>query len=149
MKKLSEILNNSPFLFEIIQHEKPIRSREDGKEFFGIEFGQTAPTLVLKSDQDEYFALIISGKRDRIEFDKIAELLGCSKVKLASPKDVKTVTGFEVGSVRMVGLDLPCIIDKELFNYDYIYGGTGELNYTLKIEPKALEKLNRVIANYN
>lgn len=43
---------------------------------------------------------------------------GCSIVKLASPKEVQKVTGFEVASVRMVGLDLPCVFDKRLFKYD-------------------------------
>ncbi|MEK3886262.1 YbaK/EbsC family protein [Bacillus sp. FSL K6-3431] len=61
--------------------------------------------------------------------------MGCSKVKLASPTEVQKVTGFEVGSVRMIRLDLPCVLDKGLFNYDFVYGGTGQL--TFKIEPQA------------
>ena len=71
------------------------------------------------------------------------------KFRIASPKEVQKVTGFEVGSVRMVGLDLPCVIDKNLFNYDFVYGGTGKSTFTLKIEPSALKQLNHVVAMFD
>ena len=76
-------------------------------------------------------------------------ILGCNKVKLASPKEVQKVTGFEVGSVSMVGLDLPCVIDKKLFNYDFVYGGIGKSTFSLKIEPSALNELNNVVAMFD
>ncbi len=56
------------------------------------------------------------------------------------------MTGFEVGSVPMVGLDLPCVLDKSHFKYDFVYGGTGKAACTLKIEPQALQELNHVVA---
>ena len=145
MKDLQEILREYNCKFEIIQHDQPIRSREDGAKYFGIEIGQTAPSLILNTDKG-YFALIFSGKRNQIDFAQLANILGCSKVKLASPKEVQKVTGFEVGNVSMVGLDLPCVIDKKLFDYDFVYGGTGKSTCTLKIEPSALKQLNEVVA---
>lgn len=148
MNELQEILERCEYKYEIIQHEKPILSREDGSKYFGIEIGQTAPSLILKTDKG-YFALILSGNRDKIDFNILADILGCSTVKLASPKEVQKITGFEVGNVRMVGLDLPCVLDKRLFNYDFVYGGTGQATSTLKIEPSALIQLNNVIATYD
>lgn len=148
MEELQGILEKSKYTYEIIQHEKPILSRQDGSEYFGIEVGQTAPTMILKSDKG-FLVLIASGSRNKVSFEKIADILGCSKVKLASPEEVQKVTGFQVGSVRMVGLDLPCVIDNRLFHYDYIYGGTGQSTFTLKIEPQALNELNPVIATFD
>ncbi|MDA2328086.1 aminoacyl-tRNA deacylase [Bacillus cereus] len=148
MEELQEILEKSNYTYAIIQHEKPIHSRQEGSEYFGIEVGQTAPTMILKTDKG-FFVLIVSGSRSKINFEKIANILGCSKVKLASPEEVQKVTGFQIGSVRMVGLDLPCVIDKRLFHYDYIYGGTGQSTFTLKLEPQALNELNQVIATFD
>ncbi|RBP87820.1 prolyl-tRNA editing enzyme YbaK/EbsC (Cys-tRNA(Pro) deacylase) [Cytobacillus firmus] len=145
MNKLQGILERCEYKYEIIQHEKPILSREEGSKYFRIEVGQTAPTLILKTDKG-YFVLIVSGDRDKLDYEKIAIILGCSKVKLASPKEVQKVTGFEVGSVPMVGLDISCVLDKRIFEYDFIYGGTGKSTFTLKIEPQALNELNQVVA---
>ena len=148
MEELQEILEKSKYTYEIIQHEKPILSKQDGTKYFGIEVGQTAPTLILNSDKG-FFALIVSGSRSKVNFEKIADILGCSKVKLASPEEVQKVSGFQVGSVPMVGIDLPCVIDKRLFHYDFIYGGSGQSTFTLKIEPQALNELNHVIVTFD
>lgn len=148
LETLQGILERSKYTYEIIQHEKPILSKQDGTKYFGIEVGQTAPSLILKTDKG-FFVLIVSGSRSKVDFEKIADVLGCSKVKLASPEEVQKVTGFQVGSVRMVGLDLPCVIDKRLFQYDFIYGGTGQSTFTLKIEPQALNELNQVIVTFD
>ncbi|PLR75690.1 hypothetical protein CU633_19875 [Bacillus sp. V3-13] len=148
MEKLQAILKQSRFISEIIKHEKPLLTAEEGSEFFRIEVGQTAPSLILKTDKG-FFALVVSGSRGKVNFENIAGILGCNKVKLASPKEVQKVTGFEVGSVPMVGLDLPFVIDKRLFHYDFIYGGTGQPAFTLKIEPQALNELNQVAVTFD
>lgn len=60
MEKLVHFLQENQVQFEILGHEKPIVSAQDGADLFGIKLGQTAPTLILKNDE-EYAALIISG----------------------------------------------------------------------------------------
>lgn len=144
---LRTFLQENSVLFEIIHHEKPLRTAQEGADYFGIELGQTAPTLIIKSDSDEgYFALIVSGGRGRINMDEVSDIIGCVSSKLATPKEVQEITGYAVGSVPLVGLSLSCIVDRELFRYPFIYGGTGEQSSTLKINPTALETLNRVVA---
>ncbi|MCO7126453.1 YbaK/EbsC family protein [Sporolactobacillus shoreicorticis] len=139
--KISDMLSTTKYKYEIIQHDQPILTREDGSKYFGIDVGQTAPTLIIKTDKG-FFALIISGSREKISFDQIARTLNCKHAKLASPKEVQKVTGFHVGSVALIGLHLPCLIDKSLFKFDYVYGGTGNATSTLKISPQALVELN-------
>ncbi|MEK4325694.1 hypothetical protein MKZ24_06375 [Paenibacillus sp. FSL R7-0297] len=43
-------------------------------------------------------------------------------------------------------LPLPYILDRGLFRYPFIYGGTGVPVSTLKLNPHDLEKLNQVVA---
>lgn len=138
---IRSILENCVYSYELIPHKSPIRSCDEGAKYFNIDKGQTAPTLILKTE-NEYYSLIISGDRDKVDFSQISNLLGEKKVKLANPKEVNQITGFNVGSIPLVGLDLPCIIDKSLYKFKYIYGGSGELTLTLKIDPAALKDLN-------
>jgi Cys-tRNA(Pro)/Cys-tRNA(Cys) deacylase len=71
--KLMEVLEANNVESEIIHHERQIRTAQEGAEFFGIEIGQTAPTLVVKSDE-LYFAVIISGDYGRIDLERAAEV---------------------------------------------------------------------------
>lgn len=144
MDNVRTILQESGVQFEILHHEKQIRTAQEGADYFGIEIGQTAPTLVLKSEKG-YFAMIVSGSRGRVNLEDVSRILGCKQLKMATPKEVQQITGYTVGSVSLV-LSLPCIVDRELFRYPFIYGGTGEPTSTLKVIPNALEKLNQVVA---
>lgn len=144
LKPLEQVLQEKGIQYEIIKHEGPIKTAQEGAAYFGIEIGQTAPALVLRAD-DQFYALIVSGDRGRVNLDEPAALLGLGSLKMASPKQVLQLTGQEVGSVSLK-LPLPCIVDRRLFRYPFIYGGTGEPGSTLKIPPQALEQLNEVIA---
>jgi len=143
LANMKTILDKNNCSYELIQQSHQIKTAQEGADYFGIEIGQTAPTLILKTDHD-YWALIISGDRGNIDFKEVAVILGCSKVKLASPKEVTEVTGYQAGNVSMI-LPLPCIIDEQLKRYPYVYGGTGIEGWTLKVDPKALETINTVI----
>ena len=145
MDNLQAFLQEKKVPFELIKHDTPILTAEDGARYFGINVGQTAPILIIKTDKG-FFALIISGDRGKVDFSEVAGVLGCNKVKLAGAKEVQKVTGYEVGSVSMVGHNLPCIFDTRLFRYPHVYGGTGKATCTLKINPYDLEKINKVVA---
>ncbi|WP_025691992.1 aminoacyl-tRNA deacylase [Paenibacillus zanthoxyli] len=144
LEQLEHLLQEKGVEYEIIKHEGPIKTAQEGAAFLGIEIGQTAPALVLRAG-NEYFAMVVSGDRGRVNLEDAAALLGHDSLKMASPKQVLQLTGQEVGSVSLM-LPLPCILDRRLFRYPSIYGGTGEPGSTLKIPPQALEQLNEVVA---
>lgn len=145
MTALQTLLNSKGVPFEILEHQRLIRSAKDGADYFGIELGQTAPALILQTDSG-YIVAILSGDRGRLDFQTVAAVLSCQEVKLASPKQVEQITGCQIGTVPLVGLSLPCLFDRKLLRYSAVYGGTGEAGSTLKISPESVEELNRVIA---
>lgn len=55
----------------------------------------------------------------------------------------------EVGAVPLIGLSLPIVFDDSLLNFDYVYGGTGDVYTTLKINPFDVKRINNVIATVN
>lgn len=145
MENLKAILNESKYDYEIIKHERKIYSAQDGAEYFGIEIGQTAPTLILSTDNG-LMALIISGSKEKTDFDKLEDELGFIINGLASKKSIEKSLGVSAGAIPLVGHGLPTIIDSKLYKYDFVYGGTGNEDYTLKISPEALVQLNDVVA---
>jgi prolyl-tRNA editing enzyme YbaK/EbsC (Cys-tRNA(Pro) deacylase) len=144
MDNVNNILKSSEYDYEFIFHEQPISSAQEGADYFKIAIGQTAPTLIIKADS-AFFALIISGNRSRVDFRHISKILGCHHAQMASRREVKKLTGFDVGSVPMIGIPLPFILDRQLFSYPFVYGGSGQATRTLKITPIALQQLNQVV----
>ncbi|MBP3041100.1 YbaK/EbsC family protein [Bacillaceae bacterium Marseille-Q3522] len=140
---LIENLSKNKIEYEILKHGKQINTAQEGAEYFGIEIGQTAPTLILKTEKG-YYALIISGDHGKVDFKTIANLLEVSLVKLAKPSEVEQVTGSKIGSVSLIHQGLPTIIDRQLYRFPFVYGGTGVANTTLKIKAVDVEKLNDI-----
>lgn len=145
MNRITSFLEERQAPFELLTHERPIRSAKEGAEYFGIEPGQTAPALVLRSGE-QYWLMIVSGDRGRVELEDLSKRLGRPSLKMANPQEVEKITGFAVGAVPLVGISLPCIMDRRLYRYPHIYGGAGEPTSTLKISPADVEKLNQVMA---
>ena len=144
--ELDQFLSANKLDYEILYHEKPIKSRVDALKYFRLE--DTAPTLILKTECGMY-ALIVSGGREKADLEMIRKSLGCEEIGLADRSEVFQELGMKTGEVAMVGHGLPCILDKLLFESKYIFGGTGNANYTLKIKPQDLEKINEVIFQFD
>ena len=65
---LKELLESKEADYELLYHEKAIKSRNDALELFKLE--EMAPNLILKSGE-KFYSLIISGTRESIDFEKI------------------------------------------------------------------------------
>ncbi|AJY76193.1 aminoacyl-tRNA deacylase [Paenibacillus beijingensis] len=145
MDKLIAILAKQQVEYEIIEHRKQINTAQEGAEYFGIHIGQTAPTLILRTEKG-YYSLIISGDYGQVDLKSMKDLLQVQEIKLAKPKEVEQITGSSIGSVSLINPGLPTIFDRELYRYSYVYGGTGVPKTTLKISPKDIEDLNEIIS---
>jgi prolyl-tRNA editing enzyme YbaK/EbsC (Cys-tRNA(Pro) deacylase) len=145
MDTVKSLLENAKVNYEFIVHEKQLYSAIEGAEFFGIDVGQTAPTIIIRTDKG-YCSVIFSGSRSRIDLVLIAQILGVSRAKLANKDKILEITGFAPGDTPMVGLTLPTILDRGLLQYPFVYGGSGQPNRTLKLPPIALITLNQPVA---
>ncbi|MBU4439875.1 MAG: YbaK/EbsC family protein [Firmicutes bacterium] len=145
IEELRSLLNKNDVDFEILQNEKAILTVNDAMGIYEID--ETAPTIIIKSEKG-YFAILLSGDRGRIDFKQIKKLLQCKNVRIASKEEVIKTIGFESGSVPLVGHHLPCVLDQHLLNYPYVYGGVGDANFTLKINPHDLIKVNEIVAEF-
>ncbi|WP_010240524.1 YbaK/EbsC family protein [Clostridium arbusti] len=144
MENIKDILKKSDFSFELIHNDIPIYTAKEGADYFKINIGQIAPTLIIYTDIG-FHVLVVSGERGHVNFKEVKHVLNCKNVRMATKDEVKLITGFSVGNVPMFGIILPYIVDKRLLKFSFVYGGLGEENTTLKVDPNALLKLNKVI----
>ena len=68
--------------------------------------------------------------------------------QMADREKIKSITGYDVGTIPLVGLELPCLFDKKLLRHDFIFGGAGDELLTLKISPKDLLEVNEIIGMF-
>ena len=141
-EKLADFLEKNKADYEILHHATPIRSTKDAAVYFDTL--KAAPAFVLNSNIG-LLVYIKSASRGKIDFNNIKALLQITDITMADPNIVRLHTKFKTGAVPLIGLCLPTIFDSTLLNFDYIYGGTGDLYSTLKISPHDAKRLNNII----
>lgn len=146
IQEINNYLSTQNADFEILVHDKPIKSKNDAKGCFRIE--ETAPTLIIRTEKG-FYAIIVSGEKDKIDLENIKGILSARKICFASKDELLSYLNMEPGKVSLVGHKLPCIIDNSILKYDYVYGGIGDFYQTLKINPKDLIRVNNVIATFD
>lgn len=142
IQQLEEYLTRSKAEFELIKQDKAILTTKDAEQYYDIT--KEAPVFILDSDKG-LLACIMSANRGRMDFDFMKTKFGFSKLKMADRKKIKKATGYEPGTIPLIGHDLDCILDETLLSYDVIYGGTGNELVTLKISPIDVKRLNKII----
>lgn len=142
VQELEAVLRRAPADFELIRQEAPILSAADAAPYYDVR--KAAPTFILQTEGG-LIACTLSANRGRMDFEAMKERFGFAKLKMADRKKVLRETGYEVGTIPLVGHGLDCIFDDALLEYDYVYGGTGDALVTLKIAPGDVKALNRII----
>lgn len=132
---LCATLRESGADFTLIHQAAPIRTAQDAAQYYPLD--KAARTLVLQTDRG-LVAAIMAAAGDRLDLIAFAHQYGYRRCKLASAQKVRESTGYAIGVVPLVGHGLPCALDSRLQSRDYIYGGSGDLYYTLQLSPRDL-----------
>lgn len=139
--QLRQTLDAAGTRYDILAHDISIVSADEGAKRGIGRLREMAPTFILKTEAG-YLAAIISGE-SRLLYKKIKKQLGLKNVSLATPEQVEQVTGAPIGSVSLVNLKLPTIIDNHLLDMEFVYGGCGVAYHTLQIKVEDLVKVTQ------
>lgn len=134
---LEALLRSEGADFELIRQDRPILTVQDAETYYPVE--QSAPSFVLQAN-DGLVLCIASMRRGRLDFDAMKQAYGFTKLRMAAKERVERETGYPVGSIPLIGLELPCIFDDSLLCFDFIYGGSGDPLVTLKINPADVKR---------
>ena len=97
-------------------------------EFLKIESKNTIKTLIINGS-DQPIAIVIRGDHE-LNTIKASKIPGASlPVTMASPEDIKKFTGFELGYLGPINLDIPIYFDHAVNNMSDFVCGANEEGY--------------------
>ena len=73
IQELDNYLKSSGADYEILEHDKPILTTQDAKQYFDTD--RAAPVLVVQTERG-LMILIVSARRGRLDFKELAAKLG-------------------------------------------------------------------------
>jgi len=120
---------------EILEFGTPVKTVEQAVRATGADAGQIIKAMLLITEKAGAILAIVDG-RSRIDLKKVEKRFG--KVRLASPRGVKEITGYEVGELPPIGIPLRTLIDPRVLEKSYVIGGGGAVNRLIRIDPRKI-----------
>ena len=116
----------------VFRHEGNLSSLEQAAEERNQEPGQVVRSLLFRESKGSYLIVLVAGP-DQIDWKKLRQHLGTSRVTMASRSEVLQVTGYELGAVAPFGLPqpIPILVDPSVLEQAEISMGSGIRNVAI------------------
>ena len=148
-QKVQDTLTALGFACEVIELPQSTRTSAEAAQAVGCSVGQIAKSLVFKGKQSGNPILVIASGSNRVNEEKIAELIG-EKMEKPDADFVRAHTGYVIGGVPPVARTEPLqtFVDEDLLQYETLWAAAGTPNAVFKLTPNDLTKMTggRVVA---
>jgi prolyl-tRNA editing enzyme YbaK/EbsC (Cys-tRNA(Pro) deacylase) len=122
--RLQEYIDENGLTAEIVSLDSSTNTVEEACKALKCEAEEIIKTIVVTDRKDQFYIVILQGNR-KVKTGKLKKLLKVKDIKLASPKEVLAHTGYVVGDVPPISVELPVILDELVLNQQKVYGGGG------------------------
>ena len=111
---------------QMFRHDGPVNSLEQAADERDQTPQQVIRSILFRTGQDAYRMVLVAGP-EQISWRNLRKHLGQSRLTMAKPDEVLTVTGYAVGTVGPFGLTqpLPILIDRSVLAQDEVSLGSG------------------------
>ena len=129
---VSQALTAIGIPYTVFRHEGNLSSLEQAAEERNQEPGQVVRSLLFRESKGSYRIVLVAGP-DQIDWKKLRQHLGTSRVTMASRSEVLQVTGYELGAVAPFGLPqpIPILVDPSVLEQAEISMGSGIRNVAI------------------
>ncbi len=139
LDQLDKILKENNTDYSIYIDSVNVKSAQEGADLYNIHLSETTPTLILKT-KEKYYAAIICGNR-RLSFKKLKQALKLQSVSMADPQIILALTGARVGEISLINHGMTTLVDIHVLKNINCYGGCGVPNKTLRINTQDLIRI--------
>lgn len=142
LDKIEKILktNNADFKLHKVPAGTGV-SVDDHIKAFGLKYSDGCATLVFKTDNG--FKALMRRDDCNIDNKKLKKIFGTKKLRFAEAEELKSETGYEVGMVSPITLELEKFIDQKVMEKEYVRIGTGGNEYSLEINTQDLKNITK------
>ena len=109
----------------------------------GCEVGAIVKSLLFKTE-NTFTLFLVSGDK-KASLNKIKKTLNIKDASMASPDDVKNITGYTIGGVSPTGhlTKIKIYIDENLKNFNSLFSAAGHPNAVFEIDFEDLKELTQ------
>jgi Ala-tRNA(Pro) deacylase len=137
-QEILSFLNQNGVAYELREHE-PVYTSPQMADFLGTGEEHIAKSMIMRKSDGGYFLAVLPGKL-KIDFGRLADILGVKSVSLAPVIEAERIAKCSVGSVHPFGnlIQLRTYFDKKLLKNEYLFFNPGSHTESVKINTSDL-----------
>ena len=141
VKRAEKILKDFDPNLNVIILEQTARTANDAATALGCNVGAIVKSLLFKVG-NKFCLCLVSGDK-RCSLNKLKKKLSEKDVSMASPEEVKQITGYTIGGVSPIGhlVNTKIYMDKHLERFSKVFAAAGHPNAVFEITFFELKKL--------
>ena len=141
VKRAEKILKNFDPNLNVIILEQTARTANDAATALGCNVGAIVKSLLFKTGE-KFCLCLVSGDK-RCSLNKLKKKLSEKDVSMASPEEVKQITGYTIGGVSPIGhlVDTKIYMDENFDRFSKVFAAAGHPNAVFGITFFELKKL--------
>jgi Cys-tRNA(Pro)/Cys-tRNA(Cys) deacylase len=119
-------LENLNIPYRVFLHEQPLLSFEQAAAERNQRPEQIVRSILFQIRPEEFLLVLVAG-REQVDWKKLRQFVGRSRVRMATEEEVLEITGYRVGTVSPFGLKHPVkiLIDESVLREEEISLGSG------------------------
>ena len=116
----------------VFRHEGPLLSFEQAARERNQRPEQIVRSILFQIRTGEFVMVLVAGPR-QVDWRKLRQLVGRSRVRMATEEEVLEVTGYRVGTVSPFGLNQPLkvLVDESVLQEEEVSLGSGIRNLAI------------------
>lgn len=132
---------------ELVKSEEETRTAEEAAEVHGVPVSNIVKSLVLEAGNE--FVVVLCPGDKRINFKELKDKLNKKSVQMATPEQVKEITGHSIGGVPPFGHKTPLqtIIISGFDSSEPLWAAAGAADVNFQINLSELEEIVERVNN--
>ncbi len=117
---------------QVFKHEVPVTSFEQEASDRNQHPEQVVRSILFQIRPEEFLMVLVAG-REQVDWKKLRQYVGRSRMRMATEEEVLEVTGYRIGTVSPFGLknEVKVLIDASILKEEEISIGSGVRNMAI------------------
>ena len=127
---------------QVFRHEKPLTSFEQAAAERNQRPEQIVRSILFQVRPGEFVMVLVAGQQ-QVDWRKFRQLVGRSRVRMATEEEVLEVTGYRVGTVSPFGLknSVKILIDESVLREEELSLGSGARQMAILMKSADLRRV--------
>jgi Cys-tRNA(Pro) deacylase len=128
----------------VFRHENPLMSFEQAAAERNQRPEQIVRSILFQVRPEEFVMVLVAG-REQVDWRKLRQLVGRSRLRMATEEEVLEVTGYRIGTVSPFGLKNPIrvLVDESVLREEEISTGSGARQMAILMKSADLRRALR------